>query len=112
MRTLNSRAIDDDELAWLRDVKSVLCAFCNASAPTEGHHAWQGLHFMTISACHDCHDARVWNIGGMTEAEAVNETIRRVLALRAGKPVIVDHKPMARRSPTARPEKVLKGKYA
>jgi len=88
MRTKNARAIDPDEAAWLADVKRVPCVFCDAAPPVEAHHPRQGLHFEAIAACDPCHDARVWRIGGMTEQEASNETTRRVIRLRAGKPIL------------------------
>lgn len=85
MRTKNARAIDADESAWLADVKSVGCVFCDAPPVSEAHHPKQGRHFCTVASCKACHDARVWRIGGMSEFDAINETIRRVNCLRAGK---------------------------
>lgn len=87
MRTKNARAIDDDEAAWLADVKRVPCVFCDTDPPVEGHHWYQGHHFIAIAARDPCHDGRAWNVGGMTEHEAANETVRRVVRLRAGKPI-------------------------
>ena len=102
MRTRNARAIDADEAAWLADVKSVPCVFCDAPPPVEGHHWFQGHHFIAIAACHACHDARVWNIGRMTEHEAANETARRVVRLRAGKAIITAPSLRKRHAPSSK----------
>jgi hypothetical protein len=85
MRTKNARAIDADEAAWLADVKSVPCVFSDKPPPGEAHHVKQGRHFCTVATSPECHAARVWRLGKMTELDAVNETIRRVVRLRAGK---------------------------
>jgi len=89
VRTKNARNIDADEAAWLADVKSVPCVFCEANPPGEAHHWKQGRHFIAIAACKKCHDARVWRIGKMSEQDAANETVRRVVRLRAGKAQMV-----------------------
>ena len=84
MRSKNARPIDADEAAWLADVKSVPCVFCDKPPPVEGHHVKQGRHYCAVAACKACHDARVWHVGKMTEFDAINETVRRVVRLRAG----------------------------
>jgi hypothetical protein len=107
MRTKNSRPHDEDEAAWLADVKRVPCVFCNARPPVEGHHPKQGLHFLAIAACDTCHDARVWRIGGITEQEASNETVRRVIRYRAGLQIHSAPRRSAKPSPCARPDKII-----
>lgn len=109
MRTKNARAIDADEAAWLADVKSVSCVFCDAPPPVEAHHWYQGHHFLAIAACHACHDARVWRVGGMTQQEAANETVRRVVRFRAGK--LIRTAPALRKRP-APSSKVLPRRVA
>lgn len=100
MRTRNSRPIDALESEWLADVKSVPCVFTDAPPPCEAHHpqGCQGLHFMAIAASKEAHDGHVWRLGAMTEQEATNETIRRVLLLRAGTPYIPQPTEPLRRS--------------
>lgn len=90
MRTRNSRPLDDLEAAWLADVKAVFCVFCDRTNVCEAHHptGCQGLHMMACAACGTCHDGHVWRLGAMTELEATNETVRRVLLLREGRPYI------------------------
>jgi hypothetical protein len=92
MRTKNSRPLGPYEFAYLADVKSVPCVFCNAAAPTEAHHpkGCQGLHWNAISACTGCHNAHVWNFGAMNELEAMNETKRRVDEFRAPGSVTIE----------------------
>jgi hypothetical protein len=85
MRTKNARAIDDDESAWLADVKSVACVFCNAPPPVEAHHVKQGRHLCTVAACTKCHAAKAWKLGKPNEFDAINETNRRVIRKRSGK---------------------------
>lgn len=104
MRTKNARAIDADEAAWLADVKSVPCVFCDAKPPVEAHHVWQGHHFLAVAACKACHEARVWYIGGMTENIAANETVRRVVRFRAGN--AINPAPALRKRPPA-PSKIV-----
>lgn len=84
MRTKNARAIDADEAAWMADVKSVPCVFCDKPAPVEAHHVRQGRHFGTVATCDVCHAVKAWLVGKLTEFDAVNETIRRVIRYRAG----------------------------
>ena len=100
MRTKNARPIDALESAWLADVKSVPCVFCDDMPPVEAHHprGCQGLHMMAIAACPSCHNARVWTFVSITEMEATNETIRRVLMLRAGTPYLPQPAEPLRRS--------------
>lgn len=102
MRSRNSRPHDDTESQWLADVHHVFCVFCNdaTGGPVEAHHptGCQGLHFLTCAACKRCHDGHVWRIGGITEVEAANETVRRVLLLRAGTPYIPQPSEPLRRS--------------
>lgn len=90
MRTLNARAMTDVESEWIADVKRVYCVFCDQTNICEAHHptGCQGLHFQAIAACDPCHDGHVWNVCGMTEQEATNETVHRVTLLRNGTPYI------------------------
>lgn len=100
MRSKNSRRIDTLEAEWLADVKCVYCVFCDGTNECEGHHptGCQGLHFLACAACKRCHDGHVWRIGGISEVEAANETVRRVLLLRAGTPYIPQPSEPLRRS--------------
>lgn len=87
MRTKNARAITEAEAEHLALVKSVPCVFCNSPAPVEAHHPRQGCHFMTVAACKRCHDAHAWRVGHPNEIDAINETLRRVDALRSGRSI-------------------------
>lgn len=107
VRSTNSLPHSDDEAEWLADVKRCTCVFCDAPAPSEAHHPKQGRHFLCIATCHACHDARVWNTVGMSEQDATNETIRRVVALRAGKPQPVSVQLRARQKSTRTPTKIV-----
>jgi hypothetical protein len=96
VRTKNARAIDELEAAYMADVKRVHCVVCNAAPPVQCHHPEQGLHFIGIACCADCHggpgyphgwhgDKSRWRAAKVTEPRAINETRRRVERLRAGK---------------------------
>lgn len=109
VRTKNSAPLTNSERAYLGDVKSVGCVFCNNPGPTEAHHptGCQGMAWNCISACTGCHNARVWNFGAMNELAAMNETRRRVDEYRAtGAVTIVAHH--SRQHSTRTPSKILK----
>lgn len=55
MRSKNSRGIRGDEEQRLAAVKSVACVTCDADPPSLAHHPIQGLHFVAIAFCEDCH---------------------------------------------------------
>lgn len=94
MRTKNAAAINTDERAHLAAVKSVACVLCDAPPPSIAHHVDQGEHFTTIAVCEPCHVGRMGIHGDQTmlrirfklvgvhgELRAINETLRRVMAL-------------------------------
>ncbi|MFC4727134.1 hypothetical protein [Coralloluteibacterium thermophilus] len=92
MRTKNAARIDAQERAHLAAVKSVPCVICDAPAPSSAHHIRQGDHYTTVALCADCHQGSVngwhgqkvmWRLRKFDEIDALNETLRRVLNLRA-----------------------------
>ena len=71
-------------------VKSVDCAVCNAPGPCDAHEPAQGLWWIAIALCRDCHinpflglhgQKRNWIIYKMDEWKALNITLARVNAL-------------------------------
>jgi hypothetical protein len=95
MRSKNSRRHDTAESEHLALVKSCDCVTCDAAAPSIAHHVVQGDHFSTIAVCEPCHVGKHGIHGDQTmlrlrfklagihgEVRAINETLRRVAALR------------------------------
>lgn len=95
MRSPNARAHDALESAWLADVKRIPCVTCNKPPPNEADHREQGRHFCTIGWCDECHRGPDGWMGmrsrqalaKQTWLDCLNETIRRVVMLRAGIPL-------------------------
>ena len=76
------------EREYLGRVKELACSVCDASGPSDAHHVEQGLTYTCIALCKDCHQGpimgwhgqkRMWAIQKMTELEALNVTIQRLL---------------------------------
>lgn len=89
MRSKNSKPIADDESDHMAAVKSLQCSVCNAAGPCEAHHIVQGLHFLTVALCDDCHTGSItgihgrkanWLVRHMTELDALNVTLKRLAA--------------------------------
>ena len=100
MKSKNSRPPDALEEAYLEDVKRVPCVSCN-KVPSEAHHPEQGLHFLAIAWCRDCHrgpdgwhGTRSALPAKVTVMKAINETRRRVDMLRSGAPITLMLEPI------------------
>jgi hypothetical protein len=82
--------MDALEREHVTDVKRVACACCDAPGPTEAHEIVQGLWFLSVSACRECHrgahgihgDKVYMTIRKLTELDMLNITLRRVALLR------------------------------
>ena len=65
-------------------VAALDCVVCGAPGPSEVHEPEQGLWFISIALCTECHrgsggwhDTRLrWTLRKMTELRAINETLR------------------------------------
>ncbi|MFA5386780.1 MAG: hypothetical protein WC322_00075 [Candidatus Paceibacterota bacterium] len=84
---MNNR-LTTKERAYLARVKALPCSVCDAPAPSEAHHAKQGLQYTCIALCPDCHRGplmgwhglrRAWAIRKMDELAALNVTIERLV---------------------------------
>ena len=80
--------LTEKERQHLRRIKGLNCSVCDASGPSEAHHAEQGLQYTCIALCSSCHrgpvlgwhgQRRMWAIKKMAEIDALNITIRRLL---------------------------------
>lgn len=77
------------EREHLAMVKALPCSVCDAPAPSEAHHIEQGLQFVAVALCPDCHrgplmgwhgQRRMWAIKKMDEVDALAVTVQRLLA--------------------------------
>ena len=85
---MNNR-LNNRERRHLARVKELPCSVCDAPGPSEAHHIEQGLQFTAVSLCPECHrgpvmglhgQRRMWAIKKMTELDALNVTIERLMA--------------------------------
>jgi len=86
MRTKNAKAITGREHEHLGRVKALQCSVCDAPGPSDAHHIVQGLHFVAVALCKDCHTGyngwhgtkTLWRIRKFEELDALDVTIRRL----------------------------------
>ena len=84
MHSKNLTALDREHLAR---VKALPCGVCEARGPSDAHHIKQGLHYLCIPLCKDCHQgsfngihgqARIWSVYKKDEMTVLDDTIRRL----------------------------------
>lgn len=77
------------ERAHVERVKSLPCSVCGTAGPSEAHEPVQGLWFVSIALCADCHRGSengwhgrktMWRVHKMDELAALAVTIERVQA--------------------------------
>lgn len=80
--------LNNAERAHLARVKELPCSVCDEHGPSEAHHVVQGLQYTCIALCPDCHrgqlngihgQRRMWAIKKMTEMDALNVTLQRMM---------------------------------
>lgn len=80
---MNNR-LTQRERGHLGAVKEMSCGVCGAAGPSDAHHIEQGLQFLCIPLCKDCHQGSVngihgrrsiWNALKKTELSVLNDTI-------------------------------------
>jgi len=88
MQSKNKPAPRVDESEHIERIKEMACAVCWAPGPSEAHEPVQGLWFLSIPLCPDCHRGShngihglrsMWKLKKMDEMVALNETLRKVL---------------------------------
>lgn len=82
------------EKAHMNRVKEMACAVCGQPGPSDAHHirTGQGMsqragNFLVIPLCKGCHqgkngihgDRAMWKIRKLTELDALDETLSRIL---------------------------------
>jgi hypothetical protein len=79
--------LNANERKHLAMVKELPCGVCEAPGPSEAHHIEQGLQFLCIPLCPDCHrgsfnghhgQRRIWKVLKKDEMSVLNDTIRRL----------------------------------
>ena len=73
------------ERKHIQRVKELPCGVCGEFPPSDAHHIDQGLQFLVIPLCRNCHtdnfngihgQKRIWNVMKKTEMTVLNETVR------------------------------------
>lgn len=87
MHSKNKPAMKVDEREHVDKVKAMPCAVCDEPGPSEAHEIEQGLWFLSVPLCADCHrgskngihgQKAMWKVMHMNEHDALNETWRRL----------------------------------
>ena len=75
------------EKRHLQKIKEMPCGVCNAPGPSDAHHIKQGLQYLCIPLCKDCHQgsfngihgqARIWSVLKKDEMTVLNGIIERL----------------------------------
>lgn len=89
MKSKNKPPMTSAERAHVERVKELPCSVCGAPGPSEAHEPVQGLWFVSIALCPDCHRGSVngwhgqrvmWRIHKLDELGALNITLQRLAA--------------------------------
>lgn len=89
MHSKNKRSMNAAERAHVDRVRALPCSVCDKAGPSEAHEPVQGLWFIAIALCADCHRGAVnglhgqkvmWRIHKLDEWGALNITNRRLAA--------------------------------
>lgn len=85
---MNNR-LNAKEREHLARVKALPCACCDAPGPSDAHHVVQGQQWTCVPLCKHCHTGpflgihgqkRAWTIRKMSELDALNKTIERLMS--------------------------------
>lgn len=86
---MNSKNLTAADRTHIARVKELRCSVCDMPGPSDAHHINQGQHFTVVALCKDCHQGKrmgwhgerfAWKIAKMDELDALNVTLRRLLA--------------------------------
>lgn len=89
MWSKNKKPMTKAERAHVDRVKELPCSVCNAPGPSDAHEPEQGLWFVSIALCRDCHMGSenglhgrktMWRVMKMDEWAALNITLARLAA--------------------------------
>lgn len=89
MQSRNKKSMTVAERDHVAAIKSMPCAVCGTDGPSDAHEPEQGLWFLSIPLCRDCHmgpfngihgQRRIWNATKKTELTCLNDTIKALTA--------------------------------
>lgn len=84
---MHSKTLTVKSREHLAKVKSLPCGVCGAAPPSDAHHIEQGLHYLCIPLCKDCHQGShngihgrrsMWNVLKKTELSVLDDTVRKL----------------------------------
>lgn len=84
---MHSKTLTVKHREHLAKVKSLPCGVCGAAPPSDAHHIEQGLHYLCIPLCKDCHQGShngihgrrsMWNVLKKTELSVLDDTVRKL----------------------------------
>jgi len=86
VQSKNKKTMTAAERKHVAMIKEMNCVICDASGPSEAHEPEQGLWWVSIPLCADCHrgsngwhgNKTMWRIKKWQEIDALNETYRRI----------------------------------
>lgn len=86
MQTKNKASMTAAERRHVSVIREMSCVICDSLPPAEAHEPEQGMWFIAIPLCDECHrgkhgwhgDRLRWKLRKMTELKAINETLRRL----------------------------------
>ncbi len=87
MQSKNKKPMTRIERAHVDRVKNMSCAVCDTPGPSEAHEIQQGLWFLSIPLCPDCHRGRrngfhgqkaMWHVMKKTEELCLHETLTKL----------------------------------
>lgn len=88
MQSKNKPAPTTAERAHIARIKAMSCAVCHEPGPSDAHEIEQGLWWLSVPPCKDCHQGsfnglhgqrRMWAVMKQTELTALNETLAKLL---------------------------------
>jgi len=86
---MNSKNLTKADKEHFLKVKMLPCGVCGQSGPSDAHHIKQGLHYLSIPLCKDCHQggfngihgqARIWSVLKKNEMSVLNDTIKILMS--------------------------------
>ena len=82
-----SKNLTNSDREHLHKIKSMPCGVCGAAGPSDAHHIEQGMHYLCIPLCKDCHQGAhngihgrkaIWQVLKKTELNVLNQTIKNL----------------------------------
>jgi hypothetical protein len=84
LQSKNKKAQTSAEREHVGRIKEMPCAVCDAPGPSDAHEIEQGLWWLSVPLCKDCHQGShngihgrkaIWNVKRKTELSVLNEVI-------------------------------------